>query len=258
MARTSSRAYVTRAAKPGAAGRESHRLRNVLLLALSRKERRLVMSRLEFVELPARLILTQADRPMDFCYFLNSGVASIIRVMSNGKGVEIGLIGKEGFIGLPLIVGLKTSPTRAIVQIGGSGYRMPARQLKAVLRECPRLAQLLHRYAHELSIQAIYIAACNRLHEVDRQLARWLVMAHDRIEQPTVPLTQESISHTLGSRRATITEAAGSLQRNGLITYTRGQLTIKNRPGLEAASCECYQGINRQLKKWRRESGRGA
>jgi len=257
MATKGKSAGVSRAARPPTIRHERPSLQNAILLAMSRKERRIVLSRLEFVELPARMILTEAGRPIEFFYFLNSGVASIIRVMSNGKSVEIGLIGKEGFIGLPLIVGLKTSPTRAIVQIGGSGYRMPARKLRAVLAECPGLAQLLHRYAHELSIQAIYIAACNRLHEVDRQLARWLVMAHDRLEQPTVPLTQELISHTLGSRRASITEAAGVLQRNGLITYTRGQLTIKNRRGLEQASCECYQGMNRQLKKWRRESQRG-
>lgn len=258
MATRGSRSNVTRATSLSAIRGESPPLHNAILLALSPKQRRIVMSRLEFMELPARMILTEADQPIEYCYFLNGGVASVIRVMSDGKSVEIGLVGKEGFIGLPRMVGLKTSPTRAVVQIAGAAYRLPARQLRGVLAQCPRLAAELHRYAHELSIQAIYIAACNRLHEVDRQLARWLVMAHDRLEQPTVPLTQEVISRALGSRRATVTEAAGMLQRNGLITYTRGRLTIRNRQGLEAATCECYQGMSRQLRKWRHESRNGA
>jgi CRP-like cAMP-binding protein len=112
----------------------------------------------------------------------------------------------------------------------------------------------LHRYSQELSVQAIQIAACNRLHEVDERLARWLLMSQDRVGEAIFPLTQEFISHMLGTRRASVTVAAGILQKAGLITYSRGQVTIENRAGLESAACECYEGINQQLEKWRRDS----
>jgi CRP-like cAMP-binding protein len=233
-------------------------MQNAILRALPRKELRVLQPRLEAVNLPAGMILADTGEPIEYCYFPNSGVTSKLRVMSNGKSVEIGLTGKEGFIGIPLIVGHRSSATRDIVQIAGTGYRIAARHVRGVLARCPHFQRLLHRYAHEFSIQAMQIAACNRLHEVDRQLARWLLMTQDRMQQPTVPLTQELISYLLGSRRATVTEAAGILQKNGLITYSRGRLTIENRQGLEAASCECYQGMNRQLKKWRNEYERGA
>jgi CRP-like cAMP-binding protein len=183
-------------------------------------------------------------------------VASIIRVMSDGKSVEVGLTGWEGFVGLPLIVGYRTSPIRAIIQISGDAYRLRARDLLSALRRCPRLEVGLHRYAQELSVQAIQIAACNRLHDVDQRLARWLLMSHDRIGEATFALTQEFISHMLGTRRASVTVAAGILQKKGFINYTRGQVTIKDRGGLEAVSCECYAGICRQIEAWHRASRR--
>jgi CRP-like cAMP-binding protein len=239
---------------PAAADAGRLSIQNEILLGLPRKERALVLSKSEFVALPARTVLSEMAGPIEYCYLLNSGVVSIIHVMSDGKSVEVGLTGKEGFVGLPLIVGYRTSPTRAIVQIEASGYEIRARDLKNALGNCPRLEESLHRYSQELSIQAIQIAACNRLHEVDERLARWLLMSQDRVGESTFPLTQEFISHMLGTRRASVTVAACILQKAGLITYRRGQVTIENRAGLESASCECYDAINQQIERWHRDS----
>jgi CRP-like cAMP-binding protein len=198
--------------------------------------------------------LNEKSAVIEYCYFINSGVASIIHVMSDGKSVEVGLTGREGFVGLPVVVGFSSSPTRAVIQIAGTGYKMRVRDLKSAIRNGSRLTESLQRYAQELSIQAIQIAACNRLHEVDQRLARWLLMSRDRVGHSTFPLTQEFIAHMLGTRRASVTVAAGNLQKRGLISYTRGQVTIKDPAGLEAAACECYQGINRQIERWRKDA----
>jgi CRP-like cAMP-binding protein len=229
-------------------------LQNEILLALPRKERAAVLSKSEYVNLPARTILNESSAAIEDCYFMNSGVASIIRVMSDGKSVEIGLTGREGFVGLPILVGYSTSPTRAVIQIAGAGYKIRARDLNGATRNGSRLAVSLQRYAQELSVQAIQIAACNRLHAVDRRLARWLLMSQDRVGESTFPLTQDFISHMLGTRRASVTVAAGILQKRGLISYTRGQVTIKDRAGMESAACECYEGINRQVERWRKDA----
>jgi CRP-like cAMP-binding protein len=247
------RLRVKSAATPAAANGNTRSIQNAILLGIPRGERASLLSKLEFVLLPARSVLAKMAEPIEFCYFVNSGVVSIIHVMSDGKSVEVGLTGKEGFIGLPLIVGYSTSPTRAIVQIEAAGYKIGARELEKALAVCPILKDGLHRYSQELAIQAIQIAACNRLHKVDERLARWLLMSQDRVGKSTFPLTQEFISHMLGTRRASVTVAAGILQKAGLITYSRGQVTIEDRAGLESAACECYKGINHQVERWHRD-----
>lgn len=241
------------ASAPAAPDGGSGAVENKILLGLPRKERALILSKSEYLSFPAHTLLTEMSEAIEFCYFLNGGVVSIIHVMTDGKSVEVGLTGKEGFVGLPLIVGYSTSPTRAIVQIEAAGYKIGARDLKNILSACPKLKEGLHRYSQELSVQAIQIAACNRLHEVDERLARWLLMSQDRVGKSTFPLTQEFISHMLGTRRASVTVAAGILQKAGLITYTRGKVTIENRAGLKSASCECYEAINRQIESWQKE-----
>jgi CRP-like cAMP-binding protein len=176
--------------------------------------------------------------------------------MTDGKSVEVGLAGKEGFIGLPLVVGLSTSPTQVIMQVGGSAYRMLAADFKEVLSHAPALEKTLNRYAQSLGMQAIHVAACNRLHEVDERLARWLLMSQDRLGGNVVPLTQEFLAHMLGTRRASVTVGAGILQKAGLITYTRGSVKIDDRSGLEDAACECYASIKQQSEKWEKEVNR--
>lgn len=157
---------------PNAGISERTKIQNKILLGLPLKERKTIASKLVHLQLPARSILTQMKEPIEFAYFLNSGVASIITVMSDGKSVEVGLTGTEGFVGLPLIVDFATSPTRAVIQIAGSGLRISAQDFKNVLRACPRLEKSLQRYAQELAIQSGQIAACNRLHAVSERLAR--------------------------------------------------------------------------------------
>ena len=181
-------------------------------------------------------------------------MASIMNVMPDGKSVEVGLTGQEGFVGLPIAVGFETSPTLAVMQVAGTAFRMHADAIKTILRVSPQLAEQLHRYSFELAFQGAQLAGCNRLHEVDERLARWLLMSQDRVGSSNFLLTQESLSTMLGTRRASVTIAAGMLQKAGLITYQRGHVKIKNRGALERASCECYRILNQQLKSWHHPS----
>jgi CRP-like cAMP-binding protein len=240
-----------------AAKDDSNRLANKILLSLPRKEYRKLFPRLEFVALPLRLVLNEMAKPIEYGYFMNGGLASILAVMADGKSVEVGLTGAEGFVGVPLIAGFRTSATRVIVQIEGSAFRIKAKNIMRLLRGCPTLEKELQRYAQEVALQSGQIAACNRLHDVSRRLARWLLMSQDRVGGNTVRLTQEFLAHMLGTRRASVTVAAGNLQKERLITYTRGEVKIENRSRLEAASCECYASLWRQSNKWQEESNAG-
>jgi CRP-like cAMP-binding protein len=168
--------------------------------------------------------------------------------------VEVGLVGKEGFIGVPLVAGFRTAPTRAITQIEGSAFRIDSDKLIALLGECPKLERRLQQFSQILAMQVTQIAACNRLHEVDERLARWLLMSADRVGSNSVPLTQELIAQMLGTRRSSVTVAAGILQKAGLIAHTRGDVEIIDRPRLEEASCECYAIMHRQIREWRSET----
>jgi CRP-like cAMP-binding protein len=233
---------------------QGHAIHNAILLALPRKEREAVCAKLEFVEFPTYCILNEMAEPIDQGYFIDSGLASILNVTLEGKSVEVGLTGREGFVGLPLIVGFRTSPTRAVSQIAGTAFRIGAKDLGKLLPRCPQLLRLLHRYSQEFGLQVTQVAVCNRLHRVDKRLARWFLMSQDRMGGASFLLTQEFLSHMLGSRRASVTIAAGVLHKRGLITYRRGQVTIENRAGLEKAACECYGKLTSQLKRWRRNS----
>lgn len=229
-------------------------IRNGILLALPSDERAALFSKLEFVSLPVRTVLNEVGKPIQFAYFMNDGLASILSISSKAKSVEVGLCGREGFVGLPLVAGFGTSPTRAIVQVAGSAFRITSKNLVAALRECPRLAVALQRFVQEMALQSSQVAACNRLHEVDERLARWLLMSQDRLDGNNVALTQEFLAHMLGTRRASVTVAAGVLQKAGLITYKRGAVKIESRRRLEKAACECYEILIRQLKNWRAEA----
>ena len=215
-------------------------LHNTLLLNLPARECEAVYSQLVFMPLRIHDVLNEAGEPIKYVYFMNSGLASVLNVMEDGKSVEVGLTGKEGFVGLPLLVGFRSSPSRVIVQIEGSAFRLSAANLVALLRTCRTLEKRLHRYAQVLAMQASQVAACNRLHEVDERLARWLLMSQDRIHADSFHVTHEFLAAMLGVRREGITTAASALQRSGLIAYRRGNLTVLDRQGLEAAACGCY------------------
>jgi CRP-like cAMP-binding protein len=225
---------------------------NSILSSLPPQERDAILSKAKFVNLPTHTLLNEIAAPILQGYFMNSGLASILNVMSDGKSVEVGLTGTEGFVGLPLTVGYGTSPTRALMQIQGSAFRIAAKQLVELLPTCPTLERRLNRYAQELNLQGTQIAACNKLHPVEQRLARWLLMSQDRVGSSTFVLTQEFLSHMLGTRRASVTIAAGTLQKAGLITYKRGRVKIEKRSKLEKASCECYQALRDQMKSWSR------
>jgi len=229
-------------------------LTNGILKRLPRTEFKILFPKLEAVLLPLHATLNEAAKPIAHCYFLRSGLASILTVLANGKIVEVGLTGSEGFVGLPLLAGLKSSATRVIVQVSGSAFRISAKNMVAVLAGCPALRRRLGQYGLDVGMQSAQIAACNRLHNANQRMARWLLMSQDRLGGNQVRLTQEFLAHMLGMRRASVNVALGFLQRKGHIAYARGAVKIEDRLGLEAASCECYASISRHHKRWCRES----
>jgi len=228
-------------------------IKNLILLGLPAEELSVAVTKLEFVELPTHFVLHEAGEAITHAYFIDGGLASVLNVMTDGKSVEVGLAGKEGFIGLPLVVGLSTSPTQVIMQVAGSAHQMTAADFKEILPQTPLLEKNLNRFAQSMGVQTTHVAACNRLHEVEERLARWLLMSQDRLGGNIVPLTQEFLAHMLGTRRASVTVAAGILQKAGLITYNRGSVRIDDRSGLEDATCECYASIRQQTEKWEKE-----
>ena len=239
--------------RPGLTTKNGQAIHNKILLGLPGKEGSAVREKLEFVPLPTHSVLHEAEEIIKFAYFVNEGLASVLNVMSDGKSVEVGLLGTDGFVGTPLVAGYQTSPSRVIMQIAGSAFRIGAKELARAMLECPQLTLAMHRFVQELALQSQQVAACNRLHEVEERLARWLLMCQDRIGGDLVPLTQEFLAHMLATRRASVTVAAGILQKAGLITYSRGVVKIQDRNKLEEACCECYGMIVRQTKRWQGE-----
>jgi len=253
MAKISPRPSVEAGAVPSPVTTPRDSIHNDILLGLSGKERAVLFPELEPVVLKTHEVLNEMGSPIEWGYFVNKGLISILNVMADGKSVEVGITGKEGFVGLPLVVGLQTSSTRALVQVAASAFRIRAATLVQILQKGPRLEKSLNRYSQILGLQASQVAACNRLHEVDQRLARWLLMSQDRLGGDLVPLTQEFLAHMLGTRRASVTVAAGALQKAGLIRYTRGSVSIVNRSKLRSASCECYDIMTRQSQAWQNE-----
>jgi CRP-like cAMP-binding protein len=222
-------------------------------MGLPKAEGDFIFPKLTLVQLHLNDLLQEAGETIAYCYFPNNAMASILNLMDDGKSVEVGLAGKEGFVGLPLMAEFRSSASRVVTQGEGTALRIDANDMRQVLRQCPRLSIKLLRYSQEATMELTQLAACNRLHEVDERLARWLLMSHDRIGLDVLPLTQEFLSQMLGTRRASVSVAAGILQRAGLIHYSRGRVSILSRQGLEQAACECYRTIQRQLETWRKE-----
>ncbi|PYX51414.1 MAG: Crp/Fnr family transcriptional regulator [Acidobacteria bacterium] len=229
---------------------DGNRIHNELLVGLPAKESQILFPRLEFVRLPTHHVLHEPGDTLKSGFFCNSGLVSILSVFPDGKSVEVGLVGKEGFVGLPMLAGFRSASTQALVQIEATAFRMNRETLINILRQCPALERRLQQFGQMMTVQTMQIAACNRLHDVDQRLARWLLMTADRIESNSVPLTQEFLAHMLGTRRSSVTVAAGILQKAELISHSRGDLEIINRPKLEDAACECYGILRRQIEKW--------
>jgi CRP-like cAMP-binding protein len=230
--------------RPGERTNPSGRpVRNLILLSLSDAEYRKIRPHLEFVELPSRASLHEPLARAKFAYFVNAGLASVMVAMRGGKDVEAGVVGKEGMVGTMLAVGLQTSPLRVVMQIEGAAFRISAPALETVLHAMPDLKTRLGRYAVLQGMQVAQTAACNRLHRVSRRLARWLLMAQDRTDSATLPLTHDFLATMLGTDRPSVTLAARALQGKKAIRCRRASVAVLDRKRLESLSCECYRAV---------------
>ena len=216
---------------------------NRILLKLPYDEFQMVRPRLEYIEMPHHLSLHHPHRVVRYVYFPNTGLISLVVELKDGKSVEAGLLGKEGAAGLPGVLGLERSALREIVQIAGTGFRVTVEALRTILPSAPQLQAVLNRYAASLAMQVAQTAACNRLHKVEERLARWLLIAQDRIDSRVVPITHDFLATMLGTDRPSVTVAAGLLQTRQILEYKRGSVKIVNRKKLEQFACECYEVV---------------
>jgi CRP-like cAMP-binding protein len=216
---------------------------NSLLAALSDEDYQSLLGELEAVTLISGDVLYEPGERIRHVYFPNDGQISLLMVMADRKALEVALVGREGMVGIPLALGAEASPVRALVQGSGSALRMKAASFHAAFGRLLPLQHELYRYAYAKLIQARQTAACNRFHQVEARLARWLMLTRDRVRSDQFHLTHEFLADTLGIRRVGVTNAASSLQRRKLISYRRGKIHILDRKGLNAASCGCYEII---------------
>src|SRR5438552_18488802 len=219
---------------------------NRILLALPDDEYDALLPHLEFVELRLHQTLHESPDGLEYGYFLNFGLASLVIETNDGRSVEVGIVGREGFVGTPIAAGLNRTPYGACVQANGNGFRIKAEMLEVILSAMPNLRLRLNQYAQIQGMQVAQLAACNRLHEIDQRLARWLLMCQDRICSDLLPMTHEFFAEMLGTGRPRVSLAAAVSQGAGVSQYGSGRVKITNRKGLEDAACECY-GVIRQL-----------
>jgi len=218
---------------------------NRLLGLLPPRDYQRLRPHLHAIPLKNRQFLYAARKPIDFVYFIESGVASVVNTMANGQAAEVGTIGNEGMVGLPLVFGVDRAPTCVYVQVPGAGLRMKATLFRRELARSASMRTVMLRYAHAVFNQVTQSAACNRFHTIEQRACRWMLMTHDRMCSDEFLLTQEFLAMMLGVQRTGVSAAAGGLQRAGLIRYQRGNVTILDRPGLERRSCECY-GVSKK------------
>src|SRR4051812_20751258 len=222
---------------------------NRLLAALPEEDYRALERALEPVELPLGSAVYESGGEQGYVYFPTSSIVSLLYVLADGASAEIAVTGSEGLVGIALFMGGETTPSRAVVQSGGRGYRLRASVLKTEFERGGALQHLLLRFTQALITQMTQTAVCNRHHAVDQQLCRWLLLSLDRLDTNELVMTQELIANMLGVRREGVTEAAGRLQDEGLIEYSRGRITILDRPHLEARVCECYAVVKKEYDR---------
>jgi CRP-like cAMP-binding protein len=222
---------------------------NQLLTLLPRGEYQRLSPHLQALSLPVKQVLYAARSPIDYVYFPISGVISAMAVMEDGSAIEVATIGNEGMAGLTAFIGGETSPYEVMVQVEGEAIRMRADVLKHESRQDGPLRRLMVLYNTAFSTQVSYSVACNGLHKVEKRCCRWLLMTADRMESDTLPLTHEFLAIMLGVRRPSVTEVLQPLQARGLIQNGRGKITIVDRPGLEAAACECYRVVKEEFAR---------
>jgi CRP-like cAMP-binding protein len=219
---------------------------NHLLDALSATELRRIRRHLEPVEMPLGDVVYESGRHIDHVYFPTDCIVSLLYVLENGASAEIAVVGNEGVVGISLFMGGETTPSRAVVQSAGTAYRLPGAVMKQEFTRGGAMQHLMLRYTQALITQMAQTAVCNRHHSVDQQLCRWLLLSIDRLAAPEIEMTQELIANMLGVRREGVTEAAGKLQKSGVIIYRRGHIKVLDRQKLEKMSCECYEVVRRE------------
>ena len=222
---------------------------NRLLAALPDDEWQRWQSRLEAVEMPLGQVLYESGHTLSHAYFPTTAIVSLLYVMENGASAEIAVAGNEGLVGISLFMGGGSTPSRAVVQSAGQGYRLEASAMKEEFNRAGPAMHLLLRYTQALITQMAQTAVCNRHHTLDQQLCRWLLLSLDRLPGSELVMTQELIANMLGVRREGVTEAATRLQKAGLIRYARGHITVLDRAGLEKRSCECYAVVRKEYDR---------
>ena len=222
----------------------NRKVANSLLAALPGKNYQRLLSGLELVTLNFGDVLYEAGQKIRHVYFPGNSLVSLLTLVNGRMALEVGMVGREGMVGLPLALGSDVSPVRALVQGAGTAMRMTSARFSKEIRESPQLQHGVYGYANALMAQVSQTAACNRFHVVEARLARWLLMTRDRMRSKDFRLTQEFLSHMLGVRRVGVTNAARALQNRKLIDYSRGKISILDDKGLEAAACECYALVN--------------
>lgn len=222
---------------------------NFLIEGLPREDRARFLERCESVELTFGDVLSEAGQPYQHAYFPVSSFISLVTKLTDHRPLEMALVGNEGMLGASLALGVNEAPMRAVVQGSGSALRVGSSRFRRELKNSPRLLLRLHRYLYVQLEQLAQGAACTRFHQIEPRLARWLLMTHDRAQNDSFNLTHEFLAGMLGVRRSGITIAAGALQERGLISYSRGDIAILDRTGLEAASCECYKVQQHQFAR---------
>ena len=222
---------------------------NHLLDALPESDYARLLSHLELIPMALGEVLYEPGGRLRHVYFPTTSIVSLLYVMEDGASAEIAVVGNEGMLGISLFMGGETTPSHAVVQSAGYGVRLKAQLLKQEFARFGPMMHLFLRYTQALITQMAQTAVCNRHHSVDQQLCRWLLLSLDRLSKNELSMTQELIANMLGVRREGVTEAAGNLQAAGLIRYRRGRITVLDRPGLEARSCECYQVVKKEFDR---------
>ncbi len=222
---------------------------NHLLAALPADEYARILPNLELTEMPLGHALYEPGSQMRHVYFPTTAIVSLLYVMVDGASAEIAIVGNEGIVGVSLFMGGETTTSRAVVQSAGHGYRLTGPLLKDEFFHAGPMQHLLLRYTQALLTQMAQTAVCNRHHSLDQQLCRWLLLSLDRLRANELVMTQELIANMLGVRREGVTEAAGNLQKAGLIKYSRGKITVVDRPALEQRVCECYQVVKKEFDR---------
>ena len=222
---------------------------NHLLAALSPAEQERLYPTLKLLPMPLGKVLYESGDVLRHVYFPTSSIVSLLYVMEDGASAEISVVGNEGLIGIALFMGGETTPSRAIVQSAGHAYRLPSERLKDEFHRSGGMQLLLLRYTQALITQMAQTAVCNRHHSVDQQLCRWLLLSLDRLSSSELTMTQELIANMLGVRREGVTDAAGKLQKHGVIRYARGRITVLDRAKLEVLCCECYAVVKKETDR---------